>query len=92
MTFVNATNCHDVPSVDVFSPIIFEFQEPWFYGDLPFPPAFTITFENLRRSGITATDGTTVGQTAKFCLLLQKFCGMYISPRTGGEIAGCLAP
>ncbi len=69
-----------------------------FCGDLLFVPSGINhhLFENLRRMGHHCHDRkrTVRGADRKsFCLLLgKKFCGMCISPRTGGDGCGCLCP
>ncbi len=76
-----------------------EFREPGF--DVLRGPAFCSLryspspVENLRRMGhhCHGRKRLSGGNRKSFCLLLgKKFCGMCISPWTGGDGCGCLCP
>ncbi len=68
-----------------------------FCGDLPFVPSGINhhPFENLRRKGhhCHGRKRLSGADHKSFCRLLGKnFCGMCISPWTGGDGCGCLCP
>ncbi len=68
-----------------------------FCGDLPFVPSGINhhPFENLRRKGhhCHGRKRLSGADRKSFCLLLGKnFCGMCISPWTGGDGCSCLCP